>query len=169
MIHLYSGNGKGKTTASIGMIVRLLNYNKKILLVSFLKDGRSGEFLWLRNNSNVKQLYQEDLKKFIKDMNELEFKETKKQQNELIDKTKLLAQDFDVIVLDEFIDIISLNIINEEKAIELLKSLAKDHEVIVTGHQATERLISLADYYTEFIQHKHPFYQGVKAREGVEY
>lgn len=169
MIHLYIGNGKGKSTAVTGMAIRLLSYNKKVLLVSFLKGGNSGELVWLRNNSEIKELYQESLTKFVKDMTSEEYEETRQRQKQLLEEAIALSQEMDAVILDEFTDIVDLKMINPVETVDAITKLNRNCEVIITGHHALNNLIELADYYTEFIQHKHPFTRGQKARKGIEY
>ena len=169
MIHLYTGTGKGKTTAAIGLAVRMLGADKKVLLISFLKNGKSGEALWLRENSDIHQLYQKDLNKFVRDMNEAELAETKTRQSQLLEKARELSLTYDAIILDELTDLIALELIDLDTVVNTLKAMPKDTEVIITGHQSYEALIELADYYTEFVEHKHPYQKGEKARKGVEY
>ena len=169
MIHLYVGNGKGKSTAVAGMAIRLLSYDKKVLLVSFLKGGDSGELIWLRNNSEIKELYQEGLTKFVKNMTAKEQEETKAKQKSLLKKAISLSKEMDAVILDEFTDIIDLDIITPVEAVAAVTKIHKNCEVIITGHKAINNLIELADYFTEFIQHKHPFTKGQKARKGIEF
>ena len=169
MIHLYIGHGKGKSTAASGLAIRLLNYGRKILLITFLKNGQSGELIWLRQNSEIKHLYQEGWQGFIKDVGQQQFQKTKKAQMALLEYALQNKDDYDVIILDEFIDIISVKIIEIEEALATIKLLSDNREVIITGHQAIGAIIELADYYTEFVEHKHPFRKGVMARKGVEY
>ena len=169
MIHLYVGNGKGKSTAVTGMAVRLLGYKRKILLVSFLKGGDSGELIWLRENSDIKELYQENLSNFTRNMTAEELEETKTKQRHLLEEAIHLSNDMDVVILDEFTDIIDLEIIDYKEAVKAVNDMSKVCEVIITGHNAIADLVEMADYYTEFTQHKHPLTKGQIARKGIEY
>ena len=169
MIHLYVGNGKGKSTAAAGLIIRLLNNGSRILLVCFLKDGTSGELLWLKDHSTIKTLYQPDLKKFVKDLEVTEYETTKTIQRSLLSEALDSADQYDAIFLDEFTDIIDLGIITLLEAVEAVKKLSKNRELVMTGHQPVNDLIEMADYFTEFVQHKHPYTKGIKARKGIEF
>lgn len=169
MIHLYIGDGKGKTTAAIGLVIRSLAYNKKALVVNFLKDGNSGEIQWLKNNSDVDLMHQDNLHGFLKDMNSLEFTKAKALQLEMFRVLRNIKKEYQLIVLDELTDIIALDVVNINEVVEIIKELSEVAEVIITGHQRYQVLIDLADYYTEFISRKHPYEKGIKARKGIEY
>ncbi len=169
MIHLYIGDGKGKTTAAIGLVIRSLAYDKKALLVNFLKDGNSGEIKWLKNNSDVELMYQENLHGFLKDLNSTEFTKAKELQLEMLKVLLNIKKEYQLIVLDEFTDIIALDVININEAVKVIQELSEGAEVVITGHQMYPELIDLADYYTEFISRKHPYKKGIKARRGIEY
>ena len=169
MIHLYVGNGRGKTTAVTGLALRLLENKERVLLVSFLKNDKSGEIQWLKKNSPIKIICQNNLKKFVKDMTPTEYEVTKTAQLKLLGEALNDCALYDVIILDEFTDIIDLGMIETAEAIDIVKRIAKKAELIITGHYLVEDLVELSDYYTEFISHKHPYTKGIKARKGIEY
>ena len=169
MIHLLIGNGRGKTTAAVGLALRKLNNKEKVLLVSFLKNGQSGESVWLRNNSDIKHLYQKDFDKFVKDISEHELKYTKNCQKGLLIDVVRQKNNYSTIILDELTDTIDLGLIALEEALEAIKEISEVAELIITGHNGYDQLIEMADYYTEFVSHKHPFDKGIKAKKGVEF
>jgi len=169
VIHLYLGNGQGKTTAAMGLALRMLNDKQRVLLVSFLKNGESGEAVWLRENSDIEHIYQEGLSKFVKDMDNNLLQETIEKQNNLLAEALKRKEQYSTIILDELTDAIDLGIITKEKAIVTIKELRESCEVVITGHSADEELVSMADYCTEFVNKKHPYEKGVKARKGIEY
>ncbi len=169
MIHLYLGNGKGKSTAAIGLVVRLLNYEKRILLLSFLKNGQSGELVWLRHHSEIQHRYQVGWSGFVKDLDDKQYQEAKTAQLALLKAAIREKDNYDVIILDEFTDLISVGFLDVAQAVSLIRELASTREVVITGHEIFTELVAIADYYTEFTEHKHPFKKGIKARIGVEY
>ena len=169
MIHLYVGNGRGKTTAVVGLAIRMLDNGQKVLLASFLKNGQSGEMQWLENNSEVKLLFQKDLHKFVPDMNQQEYEKTKSEQLKLLGAVLSDYPNYDAVILDEFTDIIDVGMINIVEAVDIVKRVSKKCELLITGHNALNNLVELADYYTEFVSHKHPYVKGVKARKGIEF
>ncbi len=169
MIHLYVGMGKGKTTAATGLIVRNLGYDKPCLLVPFLKDGTSGELNFLRKQSLVTILDQhrvEGFYTFLSPEAQLAFKAN---QLALFEEVLKTANNYQLIVLDEILDLIGLNIIDEPTLIAFIKAIDKDIELVLTGHQVSDNLIELSDYYTNFECIKHPFQKGIQARESIEY
>lgn len=169
MIHLYIGEGKGKTSAVTGMALRMLNNNQKVLLVSFLKDGNSGELTWLREHSNIINLYQDDLKGFVIDLKNGLYKEMVTKQLGLFNQAVKGANIYDMIILDEFTDVVTLDIIDISQAINGIGIMNLSCEVLITGHQVIDQLVEMSDYYTEFVSLKHPFTKGIKARKGIEY
>ena len=169
MIHLYIGDGKGKSCAAAGSVLRLLSAGYNVLYVAFLKDGSSGELRWLAENSSVKLLCQSGLKRFVKDLESEEYQKTVEAQRELLESAVLNKDNYQAVVFDELTDVIELGIIDMKRVKEAIKSLGSDYEIIITGHQPLSALIDLADYYTEFVSHKHPYNKGKKARRGVEF
>jgi len=169
MIHLFLGDGQGKTSAAVGLVVRSLNYAKKILFVAFLKSGDSGELTWLNNNSTVEILAQADWCGFVKDCNPQEFTLVKDQQRHLWEKVKAQYRDYQLIVLDELTDLITLEILSLSEVLEFLQNSDPDSEIVITGHQIYPELVVLADYYSELKQHQHPYQKGQKARPGNEF
>lgn len=158
MIQIYYGFGKGKTTASIGQGVRALGSGMSVLLVQFLKDNKSSELKPLQklgfdifeapdslpfNPGDFYKSWVDDALSYIK------------------------SSKSDMIILDEFIDIIG-NFIDEASAVKFIEDL-KGKEVIITGHKKVDSLFNLADYVTHMDKVKHPFDLGVKARKGIEF
>lgn len=172
MLHIYHGDGKGKTTAGFGMALRQLNYGKRIVIAQFLKDGSSGEMCCLRQLLPKEriQLYAQPLPKaFFIQMNEKEQQHTKAQQQRLWKQAVEGMKTADYVLLDELLDAIGLKLIAEKEVIEVLKQKKGEAELVLTGRNPSAALLELADYVTEMKAHKHPFQKGAAAREGVEY
>lgn len=164
MIHIYTGDGKGKTTASVGLAVRAAKH-MKVLFIQFIKNGSSSEVSTLQNIKNI------DFKAFgggewiLKDTDR--HKELKNSQEALkyvIDNLK----NYDVIVMDEAITAVWLGVIEEGEVIKFLDKVPKDKEVILTGRGLTEKLADRADLVTEMKKIKHYYDKGTKARDGIE-
>lgn len=160
MIHIYYGYGKGKTSAALGLALRACGAGKKVDFFSFLKDNSSSErfakcdISFFENPENVK---------FLFNMSDDEKKEYCKFLSNAVEKA--FSSDADIIVLDEFLDVISLL---GEKYVEGL-SFSPDKEYVITGHIVNDFLFEKADYITEMKKEKHPFDKGVSARKGIEY
>ena len=153
MIHIYYGYGKGKTTAALGLGMRACGAGKSVALVQFFKSNKSSE-----------------LKSVPFDVFEapesIPFNPGKEYQEWVDSALEYIEKcNSDVIILDEFIDVID-GFVPLEKALELIE---KESEIVITGHREIEALFDRADYITHMDKVKHPFDKGVKARKGIEF
>ena len=148
MLHLYWGDGKGKTTAAMGLALRALGHGRRVVIVQFLKDGTSGEIAPLRAAGAA--VYACPNAKFTWLMDEADKAAAREASARALGQA--LAEPFDLLVLDE--------------ACAALKS---GREVVLTGRDPAPWLQDAADYSTEMRAHRHPYADGVAAREGVEY
>ncbi|RHM59479.1 MULTISPECIES: cob(I)yrinic acid a,c-diamide adenosyltransferase [Coprobacillaceae] len=165
MLQCYYGTGKGKTTAAVGQAIRMKGAGYQVLFIQFLKDGQSSEIPMLEK-CGIKVVYKKMPQLFI-DMHDPQMiKEVSQLENELFD---LIDEKYDGIILDELLDVISLNLINEGKVYDRLLQLKKNHEVILTGRMPNHKIKVILDYSSEIKKHKHPYDQGVKARKGIEF
>lgn len=163
MLHIYTGDGKGKTTAATGLLIRALGSGKKCGYCTFLKDGSSSELEVLKKLTNLTIFECPDKMKFLWHMTE---KEKEYLKNFYSDVLKRIVQtDLELLVLDEATDAVCAGLLDEE----CIVALAKNTEVIVTGRGDCKKLFEIADYITEVKKIKHPFDKGLKARKGIEY
>lgn len=171
LIHIYTGNGKGKTTAATGLMVRSLGYNKKVLFVQMQKAIPSGEISIISKFPNVTIVHCTDKKKFYFYMNDSEKEEYIKQHREgFLKAIELIkSESYDLVVFDEIISTVNEKILDIDKLISFLQSKPKNLEVVLTGRNAPKELIDLSDYVSDITCVKHPYDQGIKARKGVEY
>lgn len=169
MIHLYSGNGKGKSTAAFGLALRQLGYGRKILIVQFLKDGASGELKALKQFRDVRIYTREMPEKFYDYMDIQEQEITKGLQQDLWMVVEEQIASYDCIILDEIVDALHMHLLDADQVYEVLKKHCGEVEFVLTGRNPSIALQELSDYYTEFKLHKHPFEKGVSARVGIEY
>lgn len=171
LIHTYTGNGKGKTTASIGLIIRALGYNKKVLFVQMQKALPSGEIKVLEKNTNVDIIRVCKIKKFVWKMDEKEKEIYKKQHidgfNEVIEI--LNKKEYDLVIIDEILGAIYEKVIDEKKLVDFLVNKPNKLEVVLTGRNASLKVIEISDYVSEIKCIKHPFEKGVPPRRGVEF
>lgn len=165
MLHLYWGNGKGKTTAAMGLALRALGHGQRVVIVQFLKDGTSGEIAPLRAAGAA--VYACPNAKFTWLMDEADKAAAREASARALGQA--LAEPFDLLVLDEACAALKSNIL-DEALLRKAAAFAKDgREVVVTGRDPAPWLQDTADYSTEMQMHKHPYTQGIAAREGVEY
>jgi cob(I)alamin adenosyltransferase len=168
MIHYYYGFGKGKTTAAMGMVLRQINIDHRVLIAQFLKDGTSGEIQQLQANSLVTIMVNPPIENYLDGVTEAQKVQIKNEQRELFARVKADCQAYECIILDEITDLIKLEVLGVEELAEWLID-NQFREIVVTGHYLNDRLYSIADYVTEFSAVKHPFSKGIKARKGVEF
>lgn len=169
-IHIYCGDGKGKTTSAMGLALRAAGYGMKVLIYQFMKDNTTSERKILKEIPNVTILNGLDSEKFSFQMNDQEKKQHKQFNTERFDEItkKAKEEDFDMILMDELIYTIRAGLIEEELVTHYLKTKPENLEVILTGNPPSESLIALADYVSEIKKIKHPFDRGQIARFGIE-
>lgn len=167
LIHLYHGNGKGKTTCACGLALRFSSYNKKILIIQFLKDGSSGEIKALSKLDNVTILAKKSTPSFTWDMTEEEKKSTKILHDEEI--THAINSDYDMIVLDELCGAMSNKLIDYNLVKKLLENKKDYQEIVITGRNPEQFIIDKADYITQMTLERHPYEKDIPSRQGIEF
>ncbi len=169
-IHIYTGEGKGKTTAAIGLAVRAKSRGLRVLFVQFMKGGiNGGEIEMLESISVTTKKFDKVLSPhFYPDIDKEKLKTEVKTALDFIKKA-MSENNFDLIVLDEFNYLILEGLLTEDEALDLISHKPEDIELVITGRGATEKLIEAADYVTYMKMLKHPYTAGIKAREGIEY
>lgn len=171
LIHIYCGDGKGKTTAAMGLGMRAAGRDKKVLLTQFLKDNESGELNSIEKLGDNFVLFKGDpVKKFFKFMSPEEQMVTRNEHEERFRAITKKAADenFDLLIMDELIASVNNELIPLDEVVEFLKNKPKNLEVVMTGRNPDEKLIELADYVSEIKAVKHPYDKGIKARIGIE-
>ncbi len=171
MIHIYYGDGKGKTTAAVGLTARAAGSNMKVLFVQFLKTEFSGERHTLYHMENVTLSSCPIELKFTFEMDEKEKLQASKVFKGMFDSsvTTALMERYDVVVFDEIFDIINCEMITEAEVYEFITNAPKSMEIIMTGHNPSERFLEVADYITEFKKIRHPYDRGITGRKGIEF
>lgn len=169
LVHIYCGDGKGKTTAATGLSVRAAGAGKKVLFVQFFKNGNSCEVKVIRNFENVKTLHCETVPGRFKNMSAEQQEKARSDYSSLLQAAFNEAQKVDLLVLDEVISACNHKIISEDILLEFLKNKPQDLEVVLTGRNPSDTLLELADYISEIRKIKHPFDKGVRARRGIEF
>ena len=170
LIHIYCGEGKGKTTAAIGLAVRHAGFGGKVVLAQFLKDGTSSECRALSKLENVTMLAANPCGKFSFQMTG----EEKQQCSAAIGRTFAAATGFAVregatlLVLDEVCAAVSCGFLPESEVLAFLDGKPDNLEVVLTGRNPSEALQARADYITEMVKRRHPFDKGIGARKGIE-
>lgn len=171
MIHVYFGDGKGKTTAAVGLAARAAGSNMKVLFVQFLKTEFSGERHTLSHTENITLTFCPLELKFTFEMDEKEKLQAAKVFKGIFDSsvTTALTDRYDMVILDEIFDVINNEMISEAEVFEFVANAPVSMEIIMTGHNPPERFIEAADYVTEFKKIKHPYDKGITGRIGIEF
>lgn len=168
LIHIYCGDGKGKTTCSMGLILRAAGSGKKVLLHQFLKNNKSSERKYIEQLPEVTVVPGKELAKFTFRMTKEELDKVTEENDAMFEKLTEMAKDYDMLVLDESVYAMANKTLTEEKVIEFLKKKPRHLEVVLTGRNPSEELKKLADYISEIHKVKHPFDQGISSRLGIE-
>lgn len=170
LVHIYCGEGKGKTTCSVGLTVRACGYGLHVLFMQFLKSGDSSELKILKSLPGIDVLGTKPIKKFSFQMTEEEKAETRRiNAEQFADMVKMLENDhYDMLVLDEVLGAIEAGLLDDQLIVNFLKNRPEQLEVVMTGRYPTEELKELADYVSRIDKVKHPYDKGIPARAGIE-
>ena len=171
MKHIYYGDGKGKTTAAIGLAVRAAGSKMKVLFVQFLKTEFSGERHILSHTENVTLTFCPLELKFTFDMDDKEKAQAAKIFKGIFDNavTTALTEKYDMVVLDEVFEAINAHMLSESEVYEFITNAPSSMEIVMTGHNPPQKFMDCADYITEFKKIKHPYDRGITGRIGVEF
>ena len=173
-IQVYTGNGKGKTTASLGLAMRALGRCWKVLIVMFTKGGDDyGELNSFRNLSpEIAQnltIVQAGLDRIVYTDNKTDEDIEEIQKGWALAKNAIKNDEYNLIILDEANIAIDLGIIDLDEMIEVLQNKPQDMEIVLTGRNANQKIINIAHLVSEINPIKHYWDTGVVARKGIEY
>lgn len=171
MIHVYCGDGKGKTTAAVGLAVRSAGNGGRIVFAQFLKGRQTGELNIFEMLPEIYVMRSESSEKFTYQMKPEEREEASEANKRLLHEAFKKAEELnaDLLVLDEVLSAVERDMIDEKLLEMYLESFAEDMEIALTGRLPMTWLINTADYVTDMEKIKHPFDKGAEARRGVEY
>lgn len=166
-IQLYTGNGKGKTTAALGLSLRAVGANKRVLFAQFVKGRHYSELNSLARFPEI-EIRQYGLDCFIeKAPTELDVKVAKKGLEEVAEA--IIQHKYDVIVMDEVCIALYYHLFEIEELVSILHQKPDEMELVLTGRYAPAELYDIADLVTEMREYKHYYQRGIQAREGIEY
>jgi cob(I)alamin adenosyltransferase len=169
LVQVYTGNGKGKTSAAFGAALRAVGRGLKVYIIQFIKGGFDyGELYSVKNLPNLK-LTAFGRGRFITESQPP--KEDLQMAREGFELAKQTVSDgeYDMVVLDEINVVMHLKMISIDEVVELIKNKPKHVELILTGRNAPAQVIEIADLVTEMKEIKHPYAQGIPPRKGIEY
>ncbi|GMO49686.1 MAG: cob(I)yrinic acid a,c-diamide adenosyltransferase [Termitinemataceae bacterium] len=169
MIHVYSGSGKGKTTAVAGLAVRCFGHGKRVVFAQFLKTSKTGELASfgklgipvIRSLKNLGWTFK---------MNEAQKAECRLEQQKILSGivNELNSSFVDLLILDEALDAISTGMLDDDDFKKFLQSIDSRTEIAITGRPVPAWLLEKCDYYSNIEKVKHPYDKGLSAREGIE-
>ncbi len=173
LVHIYTGEGKGKTTAAVGLAVRAAGHGMKVLFVQFFKEDKapSGEKELFRKPGSGVELVRSNHRHplFTGAGTDLAAVKASVVETFELARKKAASGDFDLLVLDEVMSAINGGWISVDEVADFLDNRPAGLEVVLTGRNAPVELVQMADYVTEMLKIKHPFDAGVHARKGIEY
>ena len=172
LVIVYTGNGKGKTTAALGMALRAIGYDHKVCMLQFIK----GSWHYGEMDSSKKLEPNFELiaigKGFVgilDDNSPREEHEKYAAEALKICKEKIFSEKYNVVILDEINYAINLGLIDVQEIIKIIKEKPSSLDLVLTGRDAKEEIIELADLVTEMKEIKHPFKSGIKAKKGIDF
>jgi cob(I)alamin adenosyltransferase len=186
LTHIMTGDGKGKTTSSLGLAMRAIGTGYNVYMIQFLKSGGTGEIYAAKHLPNLtivqygvdawkeKQKAQSQLGTFDKDLTgRFVFQPDTVERDAAIAgfkhaKSIIERGEYDLVILDEVNCVIDKGFIPMQEAIDMLQNNNKT-EIYMTGRDAPKELMEHVDYFCEIKVHKHPWQKGIKARKGIEY
>jgi len=172
LVHVYTGNGKGKTSAALGLALRAISYKKKVLIIQFIKGPwQSGELdivKRLRPYLKIKATGK-GFVKILGDKKPIAVHKKAAQAAFLLAQKEILTGKYEVVILDEINIALKERLISPEQVIRLIKQKPDKVELVLTGRYAHNKIKKLADYVSEIKMLKHPFQKRILARQSIDY
>lgn len=169
LVEIFTGDGKGKTTAALGAALRASGHGLKVFIVYFMKGGFPyGEQKALSQLPNIK-FARFGLEGFVTPNNVTEAEKEEARKALQMAKEVIFSNEYDIVILDEINVATAWNLINIAEVIKLIKGKPEKVELILTGRYADDKLIELADLVTNMTKIKHPYDKGILARKGIDY
>lgn len=171
LVHIYCGEGKGKTTAAVGLAVRAAGCGMKVLFARFLKNESSGELKILDEIPEIEVLHLDKSYGFYWTLSDSERDAVREMYGQLWRKIleKVSEGVYSMLVMDEFMAAYRYELIPHDEALEFLRCRPENLEVVLTGREPAEELLEQADYVSDIQKVRHPFDHNTGARRGIEY
>jgi len=167
-IHVYTGPGKGKTTAALGLGLRAAGAGFKVHMVQFMKGRRYSELDSIDKLTNF-TFSQHGRDEFVNKDNPEKIDIDLAQEGFSFSKDIIKDSKYDMIILDEINVAVDYNLINIDEVIKLIEDKPENLELVLTGRYAHPEIVKIADYVTEMLEIKHPYQQGIEARKGIDF
>jgi len=169
LVQVYTGNGKGKTTACFGLALRASGHGKKVIIIQFMKgDPNYGEVKAVKNLPNI-ELIQSGLPTFVKkgDPSPEDLELAEKGLDIAVNAVK--SGEYDLVILDEINVAVDFGLISLKSVLEIIENKNEKTELILSGRYAAKELTEIADLVSEVKEIKHPFTKGIPARKGIDF
>ena len=172
LVIVYTGKGKGKTTAALGLALRAIGYNHKVCMIQFIKG--SWHYGEMTSSKRLEPEFELTAvgRGFVGIMDDkTPVEEHKRIADEALHvaQEKISSKKYDVVILDEVNYAVNLGLVNLDDVLELIRQKPEDVNLVLTGNHAKDELIELADLVTEMREIKHPFKSGVRAKKGIDF
>ena len=172
LVIVYTGNGKGKTTAALGMALRAVGYNYRICMIQFIKG--SWHYGEMTSSKRLEPEFEltavgKGFVGIIDDKSTREEHEKIAQEALCLSKEKIGSEKYDIVILDEINYAINLGLIKVEDVLDLIKNKPVKLNLVLTGNHVKKEIIEIADLVTEMKEIKHPFKSGIKAKKGIDF
>ena len=167
-IHVYTGPGKGKTTAALGLGLRAAGAGFKVHMVQFMKGRRYSELDSIDKLTNF-TFSQHGRDEFVNKDNPEKIDIGLAQEGFSFSKDIIKDNKYDMIILDEINVAVDYNLIDIDEVIKLIENKPENLELVLTGRYAHPEIVKIADYVTEMLEIKHPYQQGIEARKGIDF
>jgi len=169
LLIVFTGKGKGKTTAALGMVFRSLGHGFRVCVIQFIKGSwKYGELVSAKRFDDLLDFHVMG-KGFTWDSENIEEDIKIAQEAWSFAKDVIASEKYDMVVLDELTYLIKYEMIGEDEIVNCLLNRPEGLHVVVTGRDASDSLIKAADLVTDMVLVKHPFDDGLKAQKGIEY
>lgn len=171
LVIVYTGEGKGKTTAALGLTLRAVGYKKRVLIIQFGKSWFSGEVEGVKKLGSSVKLIQGG-KGFVKIMGDkLPLKEHKKAAQETFERLlqEVVSGKWDLVIADEIVGAVAGNLLDVNQVLDLIDKKPENIDLVLTGHHAHPKIVEQADLVTEMVSIKHPFERGILAKKGIDF
>ncbi|NYE57646.1 cob(I)yrinic acid a,c-diamide adenosyltransferase [Carboxydothermus ferrireducens] len=168
LVLVFTGNGKGKTTSALGMALRAWGQGMRILVLQFIKGGWKYGELKAAEALGERFVMRQMGEGFL---SEEKFDEHRRAAQEALEEAKkeILSGNWDMIILDEIIYSVGYGLVDEEQVLDLIKIKPEKLHLVLTGRNASERIIEAADLVSEIREIKHPYQKGIPAQKGIEF
>lgn len=169
LLIVHTGDGKGKTTAALGMAMRTLGHGKKVCIIQFIKGTwKYGELFAAERFEDLLELRVMG-KGFTWKSENLEEDKAAAGEAWTYAKRQLESDEFSLVILDELTYLMKYGFVEQDEILNGLANRREDLHAVVTGRDAPQELIDMADLVTEMVERKHPYKQGIKAQKGIEF